>query len=182
MKNKIHMLIYAAVGLPAAAVRWVRNIGRETVTACNAFTPAQHKNSKTQFSKVAITTRYLLGKFSTNAADAAAGVVVITGQGDRALFIIADTVSSTDLSYDGTYAPVECLMIGSINKTVPMIANAALTVGTVVYPDTGGTVNTYAGAGSGTAYSCGVVVGQPSAQAGDIVEVEPLLSTAASTT
>jgi len=171
LKQKLIMLIGAAVGLPAAAARWVRNRGVEVVLAANAFTPSTHEKVTTKFSASAIATRYLLGKFHGTAATAALGFVITTTQGDRALFVIADTVSATDLTNTSNAAPVECIMLGVTNDTVPMVANAALAVGTVVYPDTGGMVNSYAGAGSGTAFPCGVIVGSPSAQSGDIVEV-----------
>ena len=180
MKQKLIMLIEAAVGLPAAAARWVRNWGQDIVLAANAFTPATHQKNITKFSAVAIATRYLLGKFHGTAANAALGQVITTTQGDRALFVIQDTVSATDLTNTSNFAPVGCIMLGVTDETVPMIANAALAVGTVVYPDTGGTVNSYAGAGSGTAFPCGVVVGQPSAQAGDIVEVASCIGFVAS--
>ena len=171
MKQKLIMLIEAAVGLPAAAARWVRNRGQDIVLAANAFTPSTHAKVITKFSASVIATRYLLGIFHGTAATAALGFVITATQGSRALFVIANTASATDLTNTGNAAPVECIMLGVTDDTVPMVANAALAVGTVVYPDTGGTVNSYAGAGSGTAFPCGVVVGQPSAQAGDIVEV-----------
>jgi hypothetical protein len=47
----------------------------------------------------------------------------------------------------------------------------------VIYPAPNGQVNTYVGLGStGTNYPCGIVVAQPAAQQGDIVEVQAMLS------
>lgn len=181
MKQKLIMLIEAAVGLPAAAARWVRNRGKDIVLAANAFTPSTHEKVITKFSAVAIATRYLLGKFHGTAANAALGQVIITGSTDRALFVIQDTVSATDLSNTSNFAPVGCIMLGVTNDTVPMVAASAIAVGTVVYPAALGTVDAYTPSGAGVAFPVGVVVGSPSSQAGDIVEVASSIGFVAST-
>ena len=166
MKNIIVMLIGALVGLPAAAVRWAKYHGRETVTAANAFTPSQHKNVITQFTKVTIATRYLLGK-----SDGTQTGVLVAGLGDRAMFVIKDTTATLDLSLDNP-TPVSCIMLGVTDETVPMIAAGPIAVGTIVYPVANGQVNSYVGLGStGSNYPCGIVVANASVQAGDIVEV-----------
>lgn len=179
IKNLFVAVLAAVVGFPPAAVRFVKNIGRQTVLACNAFTPSVHRNSITKFTSAAITTRYLLGKFDS--ANLTNGVAV-AGLGDRAFFVIADTAATaTDLALT-TPAPVNCLMLDSINETVPMVAAGAIAVGTVVYPVANGQVNSYVGLGStGTNYPCGVVVANASAQAGDILEVMPTLGIASAT-
>ena len=128
IKNLFVAVLAAVVGFPPAAVRFVKNIGRQTVLACNAFTPSVHRNSITKFTSAAITTRYLLGKFDS--ANLTNGVAV-AGLGDRAFFVIADTAATaTDLALT-TPAPVNCLMLDSINETVPMVAAGAIAVGTV---------------------------------------------------
>jgi len=67
-------------------------------------------------------------------------------------------------------------MLNVTDETVPMIAAGAIAVGAVVYPVANGQVNTYVGLGStGSNYACGIVVGQPATQAGDIVEVSSLI-------
>ncbi len=175
MKQFLMKFLEAAAGLPVAVVRGIKNIGAQVALACNAFTPSTHEKTISKFSASAIATRYLLAK-----SDGTATGITICTQGDRALFVVADTQSTAaDLALT-TPNTVACIMLGVTNDSVPMIAAAALTVGTIVYPDTGGKVNTYAGAGSGTAFPCGIVVGSPSAQDGDIVEVASCIGFVAS--
>lgn len=168
--------IEAALGLPAAFVRWQRYRKHQTCLMANGFTPSTHEKETTKFSAVAIATRYLLGKQS-----GATGVVVC-GAGDRALFVIKDTVSAAELVLSANLSPVGCIMLGVTNDTIPMVAAGALNVGDIVYPVAAGQVNTYVGLGSsGTNYPCGIVVGSPATQAGDIVEVMGMLEPQSST-
>lgn len=176
MKTRIVGLIYALAGLPSALSRRVRNLGRETVEACNAFTMSRHHESINKTTANAITSRWLLGKSS------GAGGVVVCGLGDRAEYVISDEISAARLSDLGGTYNIACLLLGNQERTVPMVAAGALNPGDVVYPVANGQVNTYVGRGStGTNYPCGIVVAQPSTQAGDIVEVQPFLGINSST-
>ena len=171
MKKKMIRLIEAVVGFPPACVRALKNIGQQVTLACNAFTPGIHRESITKFSTAVIATRYLLAK-----SDGTATGFTICTSGDKADFVVSDTVSSTELSAV-TPAPVNCFMLGASGCTVPMIAARAIACGAFVYPGLLGQADTYVGLGStGTNYACGKVVAQPAAQAGDIIEVMPILA------
>jgi len=174
-KNKFTMLLEAVVGFPPAVVRRIKNMGRDVVLACNAFTPSFHKGKITKTSSVAIATRYLLGK-----SDGTQNGVTVCTTGDRAIYVIEDTVSATDLALL-TPASVSALIIGVYDQTVPMIAAGAIAANTVVYPVANGQVNSYVGLGStGTNYPVGITI-NASANAGDVLEVIPFISIASAT-
>lgn len=157
-------VLEAVVGFPAAVARKVRTMGQEIACAANAFTPSTHKKTITKFTGTAIATRYLLAK-----SDGTQTGITIAGAGDRALFCVMDTASSTDISLTNP-APVSCIMLGATDETVPMIAAAGgIVPGTVVYPAANGQVQAYPG--SGNNYPCGVCIANGSTQAGDIIEV-----------
>ena len=176
MKQKLIRLLEAVVGFPPACVRALKNVGQQVALACNAFAPSIHKKSITKFTGTAIATRYLLAK-----SDGTATGITICGAGDRALFSVTDTASATDISLTNPQA-VACQMLSATDESVPMIAAGAIAVGQVVYPVANGQVNTYVGLGSsGSNYACGIVIANASAQAGDILEVMPLVEIQTST-
>lgn len=177
MKKFFLKMLEAVVGFPPAIARTCRNLGTAFVVAANQFTPSVHCNTITKFTGVAIAVRYSLGK-----SDGTPNGVVVCAAGDRAMFVIKDTTSTTqDLSLLNP-TPVACIMLGVTNETVPMIAAGAIAVGSVVYPVANGQVNTYVGLGSsGSNFACGIVVASPSNQAGDFLEVMPLLEMQVST-
>lgn len=163
-----------------ARIKWKRPMLRLMANVIDSFTPMTHEKVITKFTASAITTRYTL--FKPLLTDTTQTQITICGAGDRALFCVADTVSTTDLGLANP-APVECIMLGTTHDSVPMIAAGVLNVGDIVYPAANGQVNTYVGLGStGTNYSCGVVVANPALVAGDIVEVMSLFSQNSSTT
>ena len=176
MKKQLIRLLEAVVGFPPACVRALQNVGRQVTLACNAFTPSVHKKNITKFTGTAIATRYLLAK-----SDGTQTGITICTTGDRALFSVTDTASSTDISLTNP-APVNCQMLAATDESIPMIAAGAIAVGTVVYPVAAGQVNSYVGLGStGSNYACGIVVANASLQAGDILEVMPLVEIQTST-
>ena len=171
MRKYLFPFIAAVVGIPPAAVRFARNLGKQVVLAANAFTPSVHKKVITKFTGSAIASRWLVGKQS------GATTVGVAGFGDRAQFVFTDAPQALDITLDNP-APVGVIMLGATDESIPMVAGSGgINVGDVVYPAPGGQVDTYAHQGSsGTNFPCGIVVANPSTQQGDIIEVQGLLS------
>jgi len=164
------MGVEMALALPSQFRRAMKYRGRGlTPYFANAeIGEGTHENTTTKFSAVAITTRHLLYKFDPN--DATTKQLVVCGAGDRAIFVVPDECSTTDLNNQSP-APIEAIMLGSTNNSVRMVAAGAITAGSIVYPAASGQINTYVGLGStGTNFPCGIAI-TSSTVAGQVIEV-----------
>lgn len=156
------------------ALRW----GRSPYFANAEIGAGTHHRVTTKFTNAQITTRHLLYKFDTT--DATGKRIVPCGLGDRAIFAVPDEVLALDLIDTNNLAPIEAIMLGVTSNSVRMIANAALTPGTVVYPAANGTVDSYANIGTGSNFACGVVLVGSTAN-GQIIEVASFIELQVST-
>lgn len=170
MKNKslLSAIVLAALAAPAAFLRACRfGFGCPHFANGLEIGAGTHQHTTTKFTAVAIATRHCLYKFDST--DPTGKRIVVCGLQDRAIFAVPDEVSATDLTNRSPF-PIESIMLGVTSKSVRMIANAALTPGTVVYPTTLGYVDSYANIGTGSNYPCGIVIVGSTAQ-GQIIEV-----------
>lgn len=147
-----------------ARLRW----GGAAACFANEVGVGTHEKTITKFSASAIATRHLL--FGQDATDSRKVTAIATTV--RPLYAVADEVAATDLANTGNLAPVSCIILGTTNDTVRMVANAAgIKPGDPVYAVANGYVDLQANLTTGTWYLVGHVVARTSTAQGDLLEV-----------
>lgn len=117
-----------------------------------------HKSSRPYLSSAAIATRYLLAKVGADDEH----IAVVAATSDKPIGVISDEASAAE-------EPVNVELLGVTNRTLPLVAAAAITVGADVYSTAAGKVDVKPTA-AGTYWRVGVALTAPGA-ANDPVEV-----------
>lgn len=168
MKNKRYMknshgVLAALCGLVAIAAQFLFGAG-SSILAANVVIDSQletHKHAITRTNDAAITTRHLLYKEGTTAGTGAAAC----GANALPLGTIDNTEASTGIAQ-------AVLLLGK-DRTVKMVASAALSIGAWVYTAASGKVQGTP-TSTGTYYKVGRLLTASGAD-GDVVEVESIV-------
>lgn len=153
--NLIMMVVMLAVaGLALLCLNRTKKIH------CANIGVGQHNGNVTYKTDAAITTRYLLGKIGSDAAH-----VAVSDAADIPLGVITDEAAAAeDL--------VNLALFGSGEKTLKVVASAAIAAGAFVVGADGGKTRTLP-AVAGTYYIVGRALNAAAAD-GDTVEIDPI--------
>lgn len=159
--------VIAVVAVLAAAVFIIANVSRQSrrntlVPALNTLPPnfGSWKNSRTYFSSAALATRFLLGKFGAD-KDHIAGLAAAS---DEPIGVITDEASAADES-------VAVEFLGLTNRTLPVVAGVAITLGADLYALASGKVGIKPTA-AGTYWKVGQAL-EPADADGDVIAMLP---------
>jgi hypothetical protein len=159
--------VLAVVGICSVAVFVVANVSRQSrrnalIPACNTLPPnwGVSSNGKTMLSSAAVATRFLLGKFGADYRHVAA----VAAASDEPIGVITDEASAAE-------EEMFVELLGLTNRTVPVVAGAAITLGADLYALASGKVGLKPTA-AGTYWKVGKAL-QPADADGDVIEMQP---------
>lgn len=145
------------------ANRQQHRLRRSLTPAVNTLPPnyGRFVNGKTLLSSAAVATRYLLGKWGADYTKVAA----VAAASDEPIGVITDEASAAG-------EPLFVELLGLTNRTVPVVAAAAITLNADLYSDGTGKVTTKPTA-AGTYWRVGKAL-QPADADGDVIEMMPM--------
>lgn len=159
--------VLIVVGILAATVFVVANLSRQSrrnslVPAINTLAPnwGTSSNGKTFLSSAAVATRFLLGKFGADFRH----IAVLSATSDEPICVITDEASAAEEEMFGE-------LLGLTNRTVPVVAGEAITLGAELYAGATGKV-TLKPTAAGTYWKVGKAM-QPADADGDVIEMQP---------
>ena len=130
-----------------------------SMLACANIAAGTHEGAITKLADAAITTRFLLVTFGTDAAH-----IAVNGASDNPLGVCTDEAAAAE-------EPVNVALLGAGAQTVKMVASEAVDAGEEVYSAASGKVSDLPTA-AGTYYRVGKALDEATAD-GDEIEVDP---------
>lgn len=159
--------VLSVAAILAGTVFVVANTSRQSrrsslIPAVNTLAPnwGTSSNGKTMLSSAAVATRYLLGKFGADYRHVAA----VAAASDEPIGVITDEAAAAE-------EEMFVELLGLTNRTVPMVAGVAITLGADLYALASGKVGLKPTA-AGTYWRVGKAL-QPADADGDVIEVQP---------
>lgn len=156
------LVILAVVSIAYLLACWSQGFRRRRYTPAANIGEGTHEGALSKFADAALTARFLLVKFGSDADH-----IAIAGANDKPLGICPDEVATADIAE----RKLAVQLLGISKSTMLAVASEAIALTDDLYTAAGGKVQNLP-AGAGTYYKIGRPL-QTAAADGDVLEFEP---------